>query len=447
LGNKSLFFWSLGLYCILIAINLSRRVSLLLLIFVIITFFCLKNRLLHISLIIALPFAGVLQRHEDYNTLSISFVLQGILILIFYLEVTMHKIQLIDRHWIFLQGAFLAIMIFSTLRNPYSTLAWLATLQQIGWLLGTFAIFYYVESPKQISIILKFIILVCFCSYLIALLQAFSGGDTVINLTREGYEYIKWNMINRKGMYGPALDSTIFGKFMRVGWCISLFRIEREKGYWRVILLILLLSFTHGIYLSHSREAVLGCCLAMFLYCITKFWMTHNKAWLLVGVGMIVSSFFVLKWAFLTFKNLETFSEVLVKDVRMQMLPIYLNAFATNPLIGIGKNIFVNEITSFGFREIEGLVNSTPLMLLVEQGILGLSIFCLLFANLWHSLFYLLHTQVNKELKNLTSLFLALSVIFFICGFFSSNMNSTFFWLIFFLGYRLIEFKNDYCET
>ena len=441
MSNKQLLFWSIGLCGVLVAINISGNTYLLLLIWAAIAFACFRDRLLHVSLVFALPFAGVLQRSSQINQLSLSFALQGMLIAIYCVEVATKHISLPQRPWFFLHVSFVALIGCNTLRNLYNSHVLLYTFNQIGFLFGGLAIFHYIRSVRQVKIILKLIILVAFCSYTIALLQWLSGGVTVINLERREYTYLTWSMQNTYNVFGTALDSTVFGRFMWVGWCISLFMTRIEKGGWKILIVILLIAFAHGIYLSRSREAALAAALAISLYCVTQFWMTRNRAWLLGGLLVIVLAYLTVGKVFVYFKNLETYSEMIEDDVRLEMLPVYFRAFATNPLLGVGAGRFTERISEFGFYIREAVTNSSWLMTLVERGILGLISFGSLFLYLWWSLFDVSRSQVNRELKLMASLFLTLSVIYSISGFFTATMNGTFFWMIFFLGYRLVELK------
>ncbi|MBM3237339.1 O-antigen ligase family protein [Candidatus Poribacteria bacterium] len=441
MSNKQLFFWSIGLYSTLVAVNISGNTYLLLLIWAVIALFCFRDRFLHVSLVLALPFAGVLQRSTLINQLSLSFALQGMLIAIFCMKVAIKHISLPQRPWFFLHVAFVAFLGFSALRNRYNFLAWSYTFNQIGFLFGGLVIFHYIRTIRQVKILLKLIMLIAFCSYTIALLQWLSGGTTVINLERKAYTYITWNMQNKYNIYGTALDSTVFGRFMWVGWCISLFMTRIEKGGWKILMVILLLAFAHGIYLSHSREAALAAVLAMFLYCVTQFWIKRNKTWLLGGLITIVLSYFVAKYLFAYFKNIATYSEMLEQESRLTIWPVYFRAFTTNPLLGVGMRIFTDNISEFGFYVTEGLTGSSWLITLAEQGILGLASFGALFLYLWWNLLGGLHARVGGELRLMVSLFLTLSIIYSISGLFTNALDGTFFWMTFFLGYRLIELK------
>lgn len=442
MSNKQLFFWSVGLFCILFAINISGHTRLLMVILAVVAFICFGNRFLHVSLVLALPFAGVLQRDTQINQLSISFVLQGLLIIIFCLEVATKKTLLLKRRWLPLCALYPALIGINTfLQNRYSSIAWLSNFSLVGWMVGGLAIFHYVRTLREIRSILRLIVLTILCSYIIAFAQSVSGGIEIIPLEGRmggGYDYIQGNMADLGRIHGPTLDSTMFGGFMWVGLLFSLFMMRIEKGRWKIILIVLLIVFVHGIYLSKSRQAVLAACIALLLYNLKEFWISRNKVWLLGSLVTIVIGYFVFAWTSLVFKGFAL-AEVSEKEIRIQFLPFYFNAFITNPLFGVGTGVFTRDISDFGFYSTEGLVNSTQFMLFAEQGVLGWASFSLLFINLWRRLTGVIHARVTKELKCVASLFLTLSIIYYILGFFVNNAYGTLFWATFFLGYRLIE--------
>lgn len=259
--------------------------------------------------------------------------------------------------------------------------------------------------------------------------------------------YVADALLNAKRgrIIGLVGDAPFHGIYMTIIALVAIyFLFTSRRTSARVLSFLIFLLSVFNILGTGSRGAFISLTIGLIL-----FWVLSDipyKATIMVSTliaGAVVAIFMVSFMSDLDASRSFTYKEESTEtaEMRLKNIPVALAMFKDHPIIGNGPDGFVinysryaSNITNLAFREKILKTHNTPMQILAEYGLAGISIFALLiFITMKRMMHIIRHGQDRNDRL--------MAVVFFsaIAGylFFMSTSNSLldkYFWLLIALG-------------
>lgn len=249
-----------------------------------------------------------------------------------------------------------------------------------------------------------------------------------------------------------SVDSRTFEILLREGWggirkgVMSLYRYTFDFGFnsgifllclfyygltyrtKKIVYVCIVLSFL-GVFLSASRTIILSVAFStMLLFLLTKNSKKKSKillfallfVFLLYLFVPFVSSYINLILDTIIFQkgDLETGSSV---SMREGQLVGALSLFSQNPILGNGFKYIFLDLDWKNFTYIDGMAGFESLvyMLLIERGVVGITVFFMFFLSIF--VYYLKHIRTCRKYA---ALGLSIHVLFMLCAVGTGTLDS-----------------------
>lgn len=227
-------------------------------------------------------------------------------------------------------------------------------------------------------------------------------------------------------------DAPFHGIYMVIILCLALYKFLTTPSRWAKAGLGFVMALAAvNILLSASRGAVISMGLALMV-----FWMflEIRGKWFIFGViGTACISLVAI--VILTMPSMELerlYSSEGQADetakMRVGHIPVALNMFLDNPIIGTGPDGFVinyakyaADTTSNAYKKVTMKTHNTPLQVLAEYGLVGFAVLSLLYVLTLKRLFTIIRNSGDKSMR-----YLALALMSTLAGylFFLATSNT-----------------------